>query len=1050
MKWISTDHIIRKALEFRYIVVAFALLLLMAGVWAFQNLSMEAYPDFTSPLVRVITMYSGKGAEEVERLVTIPLEKELNGIPGETKLRSVSLFGLSVVYVIFEDGADTKMVRQQVLERLAMANLPDDAKPELDPDASPVGEIYRYTLQSDYYDPMTLKALQDWQLEKAFRQIPGVIDVTSFGGPRKTYQVSLDLGRLKAYNLTVMQVFNAIRNANATTGGNYIENNGQAYVIRGLGLLKDRDDLADVVISANERGTPIRVGDVAKLSVESGYRLGQVAKNHDDDVVEGIVLMRRGEDVSRVTSALYEKLPEIQASLPDGIRLVPLYDRLELVRNTIETISHNVAEGIVLVVAVLLLFMFNVRSALIAATVIPLSLLFAFLLLHVCHIPANLLSLGAVDFGIIVDGTVIMVEHIHHRLAQQKRLLPPVERLRFLIRSAQEVGKPILFSTLIIVLAFLPIFSFDGVAGKLFRPLAFTMNFALLGALVMTLTVIPVLCWFFLTAKPLQKSKSPVLSLAQKWYHPLLVKAFRYPAHLMGGIGLALLLSVFLFTRIGSEFLPALDEGNIWLRVTVLPTSVSLEQSIQIARKIRQRLMRYPEVKNVVSQIGSPDDGTDPNNPSNIEFLVDLMPAREWRPIWSKNKQQLVESMNRNLQAIPGIITTFSQYIQDNVDEAIAGAKGPIVAKVYGSDLAVLQNLGNRISALMAQIPGMVDISGDKILGQPQYQISVDRDKANRYGINVDDIAKVIETAVGGKVATQILEGEQRFNVLVRLDKPYRSSSAALHHVLMGAPNGALIPLSEVANLVVANGATFIPRSDNSRVVTVKAAARGRDLGGVVQDAQQLIARELKLPEGYRLIWGGQYENQRQANERLSVAIPVTLALIFLFLFTLFRNTSEALMAMAPIPLTLIGGVSALALTGTYFSASAGVGFIAAMGVSVQNGVVMLSYIKQLHKSRMGSYNAAFRGGLAKLSPVLMAGTLAILGLIPAAISNGIGSQSQKPFAIVIIGGLFSATLLTIFVIPALYVLVQKTARKKQTNPLPISTEALPHEAAMS
>lgn len=1052
MKLISTDLIIRKALELRYVVVGLAFLVLLAGIMAFQRLSMEAYPDFTNPLVRVITMYPGKGAEEVERLITIPLEKELNGIPGETKLRSVSLFGLSVVYVTFQDGTSSQVNRQQVLERLAMADLPDDAKPELDPDASPIGEIYRYTLQSDYYNPMTLKALQDWQLEKAFRQIPGVIDVTSFGGPQKNYKVNIDLGRLKAYKLTVIQVFDAIRNANATTGGNYIENNGQAYIIRGLGLLKNQADLTDVVISANEQGTPIRVGDVARISIGPGHRIGQVGKNHDDDVIEGIVLMRRGEDVSKVTNALYEHLPAIQAALPEGVRLVPLYDRLELVRNTMETISHNVAEGIVLVVVVLLLFMFNIRSALIAATVIPLSLLAAFLMLEFCHIPANLLSLGAVDFGIIVDGTVIMVEHIHHRLAGQKHSLSTKERLQLVIRSAQEVGKPILFSTLIIVLAFLPIFSFDGVAGKLFRPLAFTMNFALLGALVMTLTVIPVLCWFFLAQKPIQDSKSPVLSIARKVYRPLLMKAFRYPFHLIGGISLTLLLSLFLFTRIGSEFLPALDEGNIWLRVTVLPTSVSLEQSVQIAHQIREKMTHYPEVKNVVSQIGSPDDGTDPNNPSNIEFLVDLLPAKKWRPVWHEDKQKLVEAMDRDLDEIPGILTTFSQYIQDNVDEAIAGAKGPIVAKVYGPDLDILQGLGDRIAALMNQVPGTVDISGDKILGQPQYQIAVDRNKANRYGVNVDDVAKVIETAIGGKRATQILEGEQRFNVIVRLDTPYRSSSAALRNVLVGTPSGALIPLSEVANLTAASGATVIPRSDNSRVITVKAAARGRDLGGVVTDAQQLIAEKLKLPSGYRLVWGGQYENQREANARLAVAIPITLVLIFLFLFILFRNAVEALVAMAPIPLTLIGGIAALAATGTYFSASAGVGFIAAMGVSVQNGVVMLSYMKHLQNRRIDVYSAAFKGGLAKLSPVLMAGSLAILGLIPAAISNGIGSQSQKPFAIVIIGGLFSSTLLTIFVIPVLYALIQRGVRKQNNiHPLEIQQErASDHETAIS
>ncbi len=1021
----SIDRLITLALKRRYIVVALALLLLGGGFVAFKTLSLEAYPDFTDPRVRVITLLPGKGAEEVERLVTVPLEKELNGIPGETNLRSLSIFGLSVVYVTFADGTASPLARQQVIERIGQADLPEGARPQLDPDASPIGEIYRYTLESDYYSPTTLKAIQDWQMEKAFRAIPGVIDVTSFGGPTKTYQVNVDPGRLKAYNLTVTQVYEAISNSNGTTGGNYIENNGQAYIVRGLGLLKDIDDLGDVVVNADEGGTPIRVRDLAKIVNGVGGRLGQVGKNRQDDVIQGIVLMRRGEDPSQVVQRLYEKFPQIQAALPQGVKLTPLYDRTELIRRTLDTIGHNVAEGIVLVVVVLLLFLFEVRSALIAATVIPLALLFAFVLLNLFHIPANLLSLGAVDFGIIVDGTVVMVENIYRRLALEGHDLAPIDRVRLTLEAAKDVGKPILFATLIIVAAFLPIFAFDGVAGKLFRPLAFTMNFALLGAVLVSLTVVPVLCSFILTRKPLIERESPVLYWAERAYRPALNFFLRKPWTILSASATAFGVAVLLFGSVGSEFLPNLDEGNIWLRVTVLPTSVSLEQSTLVARAIRTKLIRYGEVKNVVSQVGSPDDGTDANNPSNIEFLVDLKPAAEWDKKWHEDKEKLVESMDRDLETIPGILTTFSQYIQDNVDEAIAGAKGEVAVKLFGPDLAVLQRYGDQIAGIMNKVPGMVDVADDKMLGQPQYQIQVDRIAADRYGINVADIETVIETAVGGKVATQLVEGERKFNVTVRFEKSFRSSPEALQALLINTPSGKTVPLAEVAKVSTTTGATLIQRSENSRLVTIKANVRGRDLGGAVAEAQQRVASQVKLPDGYRLVWGGQYENQQRANTRLSIAIPLTVLVIFAILYAYFGSIRDAMLAMTAIPLAAIGGVAALWLTHTYFSVSAGVGFIAAAGVSVQNGVIILSYIRQLRQEGLPAVKAVLEGSLTRLRPVLMAGTVAILGLIPAALSNGIGSQSTKPFAIVIIGGLLTATVLTIFVVPVLYALLE-------------------------
>ncbi len=1028
MNFFSIDNLITQAFKRRYLVVLFALVILGGGYVAFKTLSLEAYPDFTDPIVRVITILPGKGAEEVERSVTIPMEKELNGLPHQSGLRSVSIFGLSVVTVKFEDETKSSQNRQQVLEHIAQADLPPEAKPQLDPDASPIGEIYRYTVESDYYDPMTLKAVQDWQLDRAFRQIPGVIDVTGFGGPTKSYQVQVDPGRLKAYNLTVAQVYDAINHSNGTSGGNYIENNGQAYIVRGLGLLKNIEDLKAVVVSSSEGGTPVRIGDVASITVGSGTRLGQVGKNQQDDVVEGIVLMRRGEDPSQVIERLYAKFPELQAALPKGIKLVPLYDRNGLVLRTIETISHNVAEGVVLVVVVLLLFLFEVRSALIAATVIPLALLFAFILLNIFRVPANLLSLGAVDFGIIVDGTVVMVENIYRRLAEEGEDLDPIDRVQLTLEAAKEVGKPILFATTIIVVAFLPIFAFDGVAGKLFHPLAFTMTFALIGAALGAVAIIPVFCSFILTRKPLVERESPVVYWAEKLYQPLLMFNLRQPQWILAFSTLAFIAVALLFGQVGSEFLPALDEGNIWLRVAVLPTSVSLEKSVQIAHSIRTKLARYEEVKNIVSQTGSPDDGTDANTPSNNEFLIDLKPSDEWRKQWNENKEKLVEAMDHDLQTIPGIQTTFSQYIQDNVDEAIAGAKGEVAVKLYGPDLDVLQKFGDQIAGIITKVPGMVDVGDDQMLGQPQYQIEINRAQAARYGVNVDTLQQVIETAVGGKVATQIVEGERKFNVVVRFDQPYRNRPAALEDILVptAGPDGkgGSVPLAALAQVKTAVGATSILRSDNSRLVTIKANVRQRDLGSAVADAQKQVAAEVKLPAGYRMIWGGQYENQQRANSRLAFAIPVSVLVIFLLLFSNFGKVGDALLVMTAVPLAAIGGVLGLLITHTYFSVSAGVGFIAAAGVSVQNGVIILSYIKQLRQEGIPVGKAVLRASTTRLRPVLMAGTVAILGLIPAAISNGIGSQSQKPFAIVIIGGVFTATLLTLFVVPALYTLI--------------------------
>ncbi len=1041
----------------RRVVTFMAILAIVAGgIWAHYTLDTEAYPEFVPPTVRVITLAPGKGAEEVERLITVPLEKELNAIPREVNLRSISILGLSVISVIFQDDTPSLQARQQVLERIAIADIPDYAQPQLDPDAGGTGEIYRYTVESKYFSPMSLKGLEDWQLERAFKQIPGVIDVVSFGGPTKNFQVNIDAKKLVSYGISLTQVFQAIQNSNATTGGNYIENNGRAYVVRGLGLLTGVADIERVVVSSTQDGTPVRIKDIARVDVGPGVRLGQFGKNNEDDAVMGIVLMRRYENPSKVVQRLYEKLPEIRKSLPNGVHLVKLYDRQELVQHTMDTVLHNVLEGIALVVGILIIFLFDLTSGLIASVAIPLSLCFGLFLLDVCHISANLLSLGAVDFGIIVDGAVVMVENAFARLSQ----LPPDATLQtkreLVLECAKQVGTPILFAVTIIMTAFLPMFSLEGVAGKLFRPLVFTMNFYLLGAIFAALFVVPGLIGMFLIRRKTSHKESPVIHAANFVYKPALGWSLRHPRMIVLGALICLGVTLLLASKVGSEFLPALDEGNIWLRATVLPTSVSLEEAVKTAKRLRQIIDTYPEIKNVTSQTGCPDDGTDPNLFSNIELFLDVKQADDWRPEFHRNKAELIKSLNKDLSVIPNVLLYFSQYIQDNVDEAVAGAKGTLAIKIYGPDTTVLQRLGDQIADVVSAVPGLVDVANNQQLGQPQYQVAINRDEASRYGVNVSDIQNLVETAIGGKVATRLIDGERRFPVLVRFSKEYRNTEKALDNILIDPPGPiSSVPLSQMASIKYGYGAAFITREANSRVMYVRINLRGRDLGSAVKEAQQRIAEKITVPEGYRLVWAGQYEFQQQANQRLMIIVPCTLVLIYLILLGAFGSHKNAFLIMCSVPLAGLGGVSALLLTKTYFSISAAVGFVALSGVAVQNGVILISYINQLRLNGMTVTDAAYKGALDRMRPVLMTATVAMLGLLPAATSNGIGAQSQKPFAIVIIGGLMSATVLTLLVLPAIYTVIESNAFFKGRNmpnpdPDPILARSLAPLLALS
>ena len=1015
------NKLIKLSIKNKFISATIAILLILTGIYCLKTLDIEAYPDFTNPIVQVITQMPGKSAEEVERLATIPLEKNLNGIPNEQKLYSSSLFGLSVIKVVFADGLPSSLIRQQVLERIYQTELPDGVKPVLGPDASAIGEIYRYTIESDYYNPMTLKAIEDWQMEKAFKQVPGIIEVNSFGGPVKTYKVILNHEKVRFYNLDVGEIFDAIKASNSTGGGHYISKNDQAYIVRGLGLYSDIESIENTVITSRH-GIPIRVKDVGIVAIEPAVRIGQVGKNLDNDVVEGIVLMRKGENPTKTIKNLQNKLPDIKAQLPKGVHLKPFYERSELIHNTMHTIGHNVICGIVFVIIVLFAFILDLRITLIASLVIPLALGFAFTLFKIFDIPANLLSMGAVDFGIIVDGAVILMENIFRCLTEYKWQLTQTKKEAIIYKAVKEVGNVITFSTIIILCCFLPILAFDGVAGKLFHPLAFTMGFSLIGAVITSLFFLPAISAIYMPVKNIQEKDNKILDKITNIYRKFLNKILEeLPKEFLSLVGGMFVVALTLFCFIGSEFLPNLDEGNIWLRVTVLPRSTTIEHSVEVARDIREILLQYPEVKNVISHIGSADDGTDPNLLSNIENMVDLKLAKDWRWKWHKNKQKLIQDMSEKLSDIPGITTYFTQYIQDNVEEAVSGSKGQVVVKIYGSDLYELQKLQDQTLAVLSNVKGIVDLSYDQIIGQPQYQIKIDRVKASRYGLRSDDIQKVVEIAIGGKNATQVLENEKRFDVFLRLEAKDRNSYRKIQNIIVKTPEGISVPLSNVADISTDNGAMIITRSENSRVAIVRFNIRGRDLGSTVKDAQKELDKKLQLPDEYRIKWAGQSESQKSANTRLAIILPITLILIGVILHLNYKSKRLVLIAMSPILVTLSGCIFTLFVTRTYFSISAGVGFIAAIGVSIQNGVILLSSIIRQNKLNTNLISAIEKGAIQKLRPVLTASLVAILGLLPAALSNGIGAQSQKPFAIAIIGGLSVGTFFTIFLIPLLY-----------------------------
>ena len=1018
-----TGTIAKYALRHRAIVLALTLLFVVAGVNAFEHLPVEAYPDVTNVSFQIISLFPGHAAEEVERLVTIPIENQMNSVPKLVSLRSISLFGLSQVTLVFEDGAEPDYVRNQVFQFLSNVTLPNGAQASLSPNATPIGEIYRYTLKAPKGFPLVeLKALEDWVVERQFRTVPGVVDVVGFGGPTKQYQVLIDPAKLRSYGIPLKQVFDALASGNQNAGGSYIEHGPEMYIVRGLGFIRDIDDIRNIAVDTRA-GTPIRISDLGDVRIGEQLRLGRVGKiirdePDQDDVVMGIVIMRRGENALEVLKRVREKVGDINRNyLPAGIRIVPHYDRTDLTQRTLHTARKNMTEGISLVGVVLVLFLGlgNYRSALIVAAVVPLSLLGAFLLLDLRGIPANLISLGAIDFGIIVDSAVIVVEDVLHKLEQDRARIGQLPET--IVASVQEMGRPILFSKAILLTAFIPLYTLQRVEGKIFRPMALTLTFALVTGTILALTLIPVLAAFSFKGR-FTTEESWLVRRLVPFYRGLLERAMRSRALVLGGALGALALAGVVLASIGSEFLPKLDEGSLWVR-GFIPQTIAPSDADALSRHVRAILVSFPEVKTVVTQLGRPDDGTDVNGWDIIECAVELRDRSEWTT--ASTREELVEAMNAKLSEIPGMPFQFSQYIEDNVNEAVSGIKAELSIKIYGSDPGKLQELADRSVEILKGIPGAADVGTDRLIGQPQVQITIDRTAIARYGLTVADVQQIIATALGGGVATQVLEGERTFDLVVKVSPTAISDLDAIRKIPIFGSNGERLTLGAVTTVDVRPGFARIYREENARRTAVKFSVRGRDLGSLIAEAKEEIAKGVELPVGYRMEWTGAFENQQRAVRRLAVVVPITLIAIFFLLFIAFDSARLAFLILLVVPFAAVGGVLALPLAGLNLSVSALVGFMALFGIAMLNGVILVERIRELRRGGSGLADAVREGALSRVRPVVMTAMMAALGLLPMALSREVGAETSRPFAVVIIGGLFTATVVTLLVLPLLY-----------------------------
>jgi cobalt-zinc-cadmium resistance protein CzcA len=1064
------------ALNNRWLVLGLAILLFGWGTVSFHNLPVEAYPDVANNYVQVITQWPGRAAEEVEQQVTTPIEIQMAGIPHMEHLRSTSLAGLSSVTMVFDDDSINKENRDQVFQRLGQVTLPAGLQPQMGTDWSPVGQIYWYTLRSTNpaYDSMELKSLQDWRLEKEFKSVPGVVDVASFGGATREYQIRIDPDKLIAYGLSIGQVEQQIANNNQNAGGSFIEQGTQQVNVREVGLYTNVHDIEETILKS-QNGAALRIRDIATVAQGAKIRLGQIGKacrfgttppaesgtsfsatdpcvdhadrpgskqaiHHEDgklidndDVVEGIVLMQKGANSDQTLESIHKKVEELNDHvLPSGVKIVPFLNRSELLHYTTHTVLHNLTEGIILVVVILFLFLGNVRGAIIVALTIPFALLFAAICLNLRDIPANLLSLGALDFGMVVDGSVVIVENIVRHLSHgRKEGLTPTQQIR---EATHEVQRPVFFARAMIITAYLPIFTLQSVEGRLFKPMAWMVSFALLGALIFSLLLAPVLS-SLLFPRGASEWQNPVMTWLTSRYRQAVKSAIEHRYVTIGLASLALLLAFFLgFSgAIGSEFLPHLDEGSIWVRGTLAPSTGPTE-SLRVMNEARVKLAAFPEVLKVISQTGRPDDGTDTTGFFNTEYFVDLKPKSEWRQVFNENKEELIAAMDRELEKTPGVLWNFSQPISDNVEEAVSGVKGELAVKIYGDDLRTLEEKGNEIVSVMSKVQGVQDLGLFRVIGQPNLNYSVNREAAARYGINVTDVQDAVQTAVGGNAVSQLLDKEARYDVVVRYLPQYRNTQEAIDNIRLLAPSGERVSLAQLTTVKTEDGAEEVYREAGQRYVAIKYSVRNRDLGSTVEEAIKKVNDQVKLPPGYKTNWAGEYESQKRSSRRLMLVLPITIILIFVILYTMFHSGKWALLILINVSMAPLGGLLALFFTHTNFSVSSGVGFLALFGVSVQVGVIMLEYINQMRVRGHSIEEAAIEGAVLRLRPIMMTMLVATLGLLPAATSHGIGSDSQRPFAIVIVGGLIGALLISVFLLPTLYVWI---ARPDDVLPTP-------------
>jgi cobalt-zinc-cadmium resistance protein CzcA len=1027
------EKLVDFALKNRFLVLGMVVMLLVWGGISFHNLPIDAYPDVADNYVNIVTQWPGHSAEDIEKQITVPCEIAMAGIPDMKSLRSFSLAGISSIMMSFNDASDNSWNRERVLERLSGITLPANLQPQLQTDWSPAGQIYWYTIESKNpnVDVMEQKALEDWVLQKQFKSVPGVVDVASFGGATKEYQIRLDPEKLITYGLSIAQVEQQLQSNNANAGGSFIVAGTQQINVQAQGLFEDVQQIEDTLIKT-AGGTPIRVKDIAVVEQGPKIRLGQISKAYRDnqgrlidnpDVVEGSVLLRKGADADPVLKAIEAKVKEINDHiLPKGVSVIPFLDRSDLVHLTTHTVLHNLTEGIILVSIILFFFLGNVRGAVIVAITIPFALLFASICLGLCHIPANLLSLGALDFGMVVDGAVVMVENIVRHLSYQDETRTPQQKIQI---AAHEVQRPVFYAIAIIITAYLPIFTLESVEGRLFKPLAWTVAFALLGALVFSIVVAPVLSSVFFR-KGAREWHNPFMEFLKTRYRNGVTWAIHHRYTVLGACVACFALSLFLMSSvIGSEFLPHLDEGAMWVRGTLAP-STGPEESLAISNKARIILASYPEVTKVVDQIGRPDDGTDATGFFDTEYFVDLKPKEEWRPVFHEDKDSLIASMNHQLENIPGVIWGFSQPIEDNMEEAVSGVKGELSVKIYGDDFKTLEQKGNDVVSVMSKIPGIADLGLFRIIGQPNLTFAVDRQAAARYGINVSDIQDAIQTAVGGTVLSEVLKGEAQYDLVLRYQKPFRDTREAIENVRLLSPAGERVSLGQLTKIGTTDGAEEIYREGEQRYIAVKYGVRDRDLGGAVEEAIATVNKAVPLPKGYHFEWAGEYQSKQRADKRLAMIVPMTVLLIAVILYSMFKSFKWAGLILVNVALAPVGGSLALLVTHTNISVSSSVGFLALFGVSVQTGVIMLEYINQMRAGGHTVESAAIEGAVLRLRPIMMTMLVATLGLLPASLSHGIGSDSQRPFAIVIVGGLMVDLVLSIFLLPTLYVWIAR------------------------